>query len=164
MKFKCVDDLDKFGFQDAEVRACEMTKEHLKLELDGVIARADNPCNQRYEDFYIATACVRLQKPRILKLFLEGAKYYDADGVLQEEVPDRDIPKEQYSQILKACGQGVVFVLHERAESQGSERCAEIAIDVEDDTYWMLVRYEKSVVEWDRFVAKVETVIEKNFL
>ncbi len=156
MKFKCVDELDKFGFSESEVRSCTCTEECLKLELDGVIAKYNNPCNQRYQDFFIATTQVRLVKPEITKVFLEGRRLFDANDVLLKEIPDVEIEKNQYGEIFRKLTDGIVFMLREQAEQATGQRSCEIAVDVGDDTYWLEVCFEKSVAEWDRFVAKVE--------
>ena len=38
----------------------------------------------------------------------------------------------------------------------GGTCCCEIAVDVEEDTYWIEVEFEKAVVEWEHFLNKVQ--------
>ncbi len=156
MKFKCVDELDKFSFSESEVRSCSSSTEYFKLELDGVIAKYNNPCNQRYQDFFIATTQVRFAYPQITKVFLEGRRIFDANDVLLEEIPDVEIMPEQYEEIFRKLKGGIVFMLQEQVDAAAGTRSFELAVDVGDDTYWIQTDFEKSIAEWDRFVAKVE--------
>ena len=82
MKYKCVNELDKFMFQDAEVKKMEFNPGLMTMVLLGVAARHNNPSND--------------------------------------------------------------------------ECCCEIAVDVEEDTYWVEVEFEKAVVEWEHFLNKVQ--------
>lgn len=93
----------------------------------------------------------------ITKFLLEGAKYYDANNVLQREVPDQDIPEGQFKEIFKKIQEdGKVFVVTPKPAKNGGECCCEIAVDVEEDTYWVEVEFEKAVVEWEHFLNKVQ--------
>lgn len=157
MKYKCVNELDKFGFQDAGVISFDYRDGMLSLELEGMIAKYDNPHNQKYEDCYISAAQIRFKGAKILTFFLEGAKYYDANDVLLEEVPDTDILPEAYRETIGRFKQGVIFMVREKAAVQDGARGCMMAVDVEEDTYWIEITYEKVVIEWDRFMNKVQS-------
>ena len=45
MKYKCVNELDKFMFQDAEVKKMEFNPGLMTMVLLGVAARHNNPSN-----------------------------------------------------------------------------------------------------------------------
>lgn len=156
MKYKCVNKLDKFGFQDAGIISCNYKDDTLSLELEGMIAKYDNPHNQKFEDCYITATQIRFKEAKIIRFFLEGAKYYDANDVFLEEVPDTDILPEAYMETIEKLINGVVFMVREKSTAQDENKCCMIAIDVEEDTYWLEMEYEKVVVEWDRFMNKVQ--------
>lgn len=156
MQYKCVNDLDKFDFQKAVLESLSLDDDQLCIALSSGIAKYNNPCNTKYVDCYIANTQVRIKKPQILRFFLEGAKYYDANDVLLEEVPDQDIPSEEYERTMKKLVSGEVYTFREKTTSGDSDQCYEIAVDVADDTYWIEIAFEKIILEWDRFRSKVE--------
>ena len=154
MKYKCVNELDKFMFQDAEVKKMEFNPGLMTMVLLGV-ARHNNPSNDTLVDRYLDDTEIRFKSPVITKFLLEGAKYYDANNVLQREVPDQDIPEGQFKEIFKKIQEdGKVFVVTPKPAKNGGECCCEIA--VEEDTYWVEVEFEKAVVEWEHFLNKVQ--------
>ena len=154
MKYKCVNDLDKFSFRDAQMKKCEYNPGLMNWEIVGAVAKYNNPSNDTMVDRYIDTTYVRLKNPVITKFILEGAKYYDANGVLQKEVPDQEIPKEDYQKIFGLLTDVCIFVITPKAASQGGQFCCEVAVDVEEDTYWFEVEYEKVILEWEHLLNK----------
>ncbi|MCD8365935.1 MAG: hypothetical protein LUC83_09060 [Clostridiales bacterium] len=157
MQYKCVNDLDKFDFHEASLDALDLEGDVLCAILSSGIAKYNNPCNTKYVDCYIAETQIRMKNPRITRFFLEGAKYYDANDVLLEEVPDQEIPPEEYEATMQKLVSGEVFTLCKKdSGSDGNGGCCEIAVDAEDDTYWMEIEYEKIILEWDRFRNEVE--------
>lgn len=157
MKYKCVNELDKFMFQDAEVKKMEFNPGLMAMVLLGVAARHNNPSNDTLVDRYLDDTEIRFKSPVITRFLLEGAKYYDANNVLQREVPDQDIPEDQYKEIFQKMQEdGKVFVVTPKPAKNGGECCCEIAVDVEEDTYWVEVEFEKAVVEWEHFLNKVQ--------
>lgn len=160
MKYKCVNHLDKFWFRDAKMEKCEFRDGHMTWVLTGAAARYNNPSNETLTDRYLDTAQVRFRDVRITRFFLEGARYYDANDVLQQEVPDQEIPKEDYEKIFRLFPGSVIFWVKEKEPSAGGKCCCEAGVDVMDEesgetsTYWMEIEYEKAVTEWEHFLNK----------
>ena len=128
--------------------------------LSGAAARYNNPENETLTDRYIDTAQVRFLDVKIRRCFLEGAKYYDADGVLQREVPDTEIPAEDYEKTFRLFADGVMFWVKEKEAAFGGAHCCEAAVDVTDpgnrrDRYLLAgIGVRKAVTEWERFLNK----------
>ncbi len=156
MNYKCVNDLDKFSFRDADVLELQFSPDVFLLELSGGIAKYNNPCNTQYVDSFIGEIQIRLMNPVITRFFLEGQKYYNADDVLIREVLDSDIPPESYDETLEKLKPGIVFLFREQEPGVDGRRHGELSIDVEEDTYWIELEYEKIILEWDRFKGPVE--------
>lgn len=160
MKYKCVDHLDQFYFRDATMHKCEYRDGHMTWMVTGAVARYNLPVNETMADRYIDMAQIRFREAQITRFFLEGARYYDADNVLQREVPDVDIPPEDYEKTMKMFEDSVIFWVKEKAPSAGGNCCCEVGIDVTDpeteetSTYWMEIEYEKAVTEWEHFLNK----------
>lgn len=161
MKFKCVDELDKFGYSDAEVSSVEYVSDTLKLTAAGLISKYNNPCNNRYQDCYIAEAYARFTDAKITGFIKEGMKYYDANDTLLREVPDTHIAPEEYAKVLAGMrGNCYMYGILEKGILADGRKCCELGIDIEDeeeniDTYWIEITYDKSIIEWDRYAGKV---------
>lgn len=157
MKYKCVNELDTFSFWGAQVQKCEYNTDLLMMEVVGVVAKYSNPCNETFADRYIDKTCVRFKNPNIRKFFLEGAKYYDANNVLQEEVADQDVAEDAYEETFHFLEGGAIFVMTPKDAAQEGKLCCEIAIDVgEEDTYWIEAEFDRAVLEWNNFLNKAQ--------
>lgn len=158
MKFKVVDQLDKFAFRDVQLSGCELKDGILRMTMAGAISKFNNPCNERFQDWYILEAYARFENAVITNCYKEGMKYYDANNVLQEEIPDTPIDPKDYEDTLAILKEGIMFVLLDK-EVEAEKKCIEIAVDVEDedtcDTYWIEFSYDRSIIEWDRYANKV---------
>ena len=157
MKYKSINQLDKFYFRDAALQECKYADNQMTLKMTGVVARYNHPSNETLTDRYIDQTQVRIKGAVITKFFLEGAKYYDANDVLQKEVPDTDILPEEYEKVFPLFQNSVVFWVKDKEASVRDRFCCEIGIDVTNektDTYWMEVEYEKAVTEWEHFLNK----------
>ena len=155
MKFKVVDQLDKFGFRDVQVNTCEMKDTTLHMTMGGVVSKYNNPCNERFQDWYILESYARFEGAEITNCYKEGLKYYDANNVLLEEIPDEPISPEAYMETLKLLKNSIMFTLLEKDAPEG-RKCVEIALDLEEgDTYWVEFVYDRVIIEWDRYANKV---------
>lgn len=156
MKFKVVDQIDKFGFRDVEVASCELSDGTLCMTMGGVISKYNNPCNERYQDWYILEAYTHFEGAEITNCYKEGLKYYDANNVLLEEIPDVPVAPEAYAETLKLFKNSCMFTLLEKEAPEG-RKCIEIAIDLEneEDTYWVEFTYDRVIIEWDKYANKV---------
>ena len=159
MKFKVVDQLDKFGFHEVELSGCELRDGTIRMTMAGAISKYNNPCNERFQDWYIAEAYARFENAVVTNCYKEGLKYYDANNVLLEEIPDTPIQESDFEDTLKLLKDGVLFVLMEKDCDQEGRKCVEIAVDLETediaDTYWVEFTYDKVIIEWDRYANKV---------
>jgi hypothetical protein len=184
MKFKSVDELEQFRFQDAEIVSLKDKTDMVEMELEAVVVRGRHPLNETYTDRYADTIHMRLTDGKIRKAFKEGYKYYDANGVLLEEIPDEAISENDFSKLCKTCKDGTVFVLEnpkslkEKLGEQFPEQMEKLAVDelanendkkiviiavdvdsVEEEiyhTYWLAVSYTKAILEWEHMMNKPE--------
>lgn len=160
MQHKCIDQLDKFYFRDAQLEKCELQSDAMHWIVSGLVARYNNPSNETLVDRYMETTQIRFKNASIQRMLLEGAKLYSADDVLLEEIPDTIIPESEYAQMLKRFADGIIFWMKSKPAQKDGMLCFEMAIDLEDEesetvnTYWMEVEYEKAIFEWDHFLNK----------
>ena len=70
MAFKCVNELDKFMFQDAEVKKMELNPGLMTMVLLGVAAKHNNPSNDTLTDRYLDDTELRFKSPVITRFLL----------------------------------------------------------------------------------------------
>lgn len=156
MKFKSVDALSQFSFRNATIHQASFENEVWTMELDGTIVKAENENNTRMEDMYCGTLFVRLKEVKVEQILEEGYKYYDANDVLKEEVPDTILSLDEYKTIYQALENAVIF---DMMPSKDKEDTWELGVDIgEEDTntYWITLSFSKSILEWDRYMNPVK--------
>lgn len=155
MRYKLENGLDQFGFHDSQIISWKL-RENMQIEIAAPVAKADNRMNESLEARYIDTLQLHLLNAHIQEILLEGYKRYDANDVLQEEVPDRVIASLEYAKIIQTCveAQGYIYEVEQLEQKEG-EYCYRFFVDVENDTYLITVVFSKSIAEWDCFQNKI---------
>lgn len=159
MIYKSVDELDHFSFRDARIEKCERLEKGLLLELEAVIVCADNSQNSNFTDSYAGPLHLRLLGAQIQKAVKEGYKYYDANDVLLEEVPDTPLTEEETDALLKGCSGYDLFdvVKVEDSQNDTGKQLYLFGVDKDEDTtYWLQIVFEKAVAERDKYLNRVQ--------
>ena len=148
MKFRCVDEFEQLSFDDSPIVSFQMSEDEVTFTFGGATIKAGNSQNGRFQDMYCGEITLTLLQAQMKRLVKEGMKYYDADGNLQREISDEDVPEPVFTVVL--------------GEIDG-RKSAEFGIDVpqeedeeEVDTYWFCVVFEKSEASWDRYCSPAE--------
>jgi len=159
MNFKSVDELQHFQFQDAQIAEVSINEEGIQFTLEAVIVKATNSQNTNFTDSYAGTLSMRLVKGEIQKAVKEGYKYYDANDVLKEEIPDTPLSQEEIDTLLGNLKDAYLFdmVPVEESQNQTGQYLYLIGIDLDEETsYWFQVTFEKAIMEWDRYMNRVQ--------
>lgn len=152
MKYKCENELNTLSFKDFDVLEIKYENDKFTLMTGGGVAKYDNSCNETLEERYISETTLMFMDAKISKFILEGGKFFTADDVLIKEVPDTDIELNKYEETFNKLKEGTVFFVGEKS---GEGHVVEIAVDVENDTYWITVEASKIVIGFDRFMNRV---------
>lgn len=155
MKYKCENELQTLSFKDFAISSITYANNKLTIMTDGGIARYNNSCNETLEERYISETEITFFNAEISRFYLEGGKYFTADDVLIEEIPDTDFTPEEYTEKLKLLSseESVIFFLAEN--KSGDESFYEIAVDIVNDTYWLKISADKVTASFDRFMNRV---------
>lgn len=159
MKYKAIDELSHFCFQDAQIKKFEYVPGGLELLLEAVIVKADNSQNSNYTDSYAGALTMRLVGGRIQKAVKEGYKYYDANDILIEEIPDVPLTDQQLKELLAQSEDDYLFdvVKVEDSQNDTGHFLYLFGIDTDEETsYWLQIEFEKSILEWDRYMNRVQ--------
>lgn len=98
MKFRCVDEFEQLSFDDSPIVSFQMSEDEVTFTFGGATIKAGNSQNGRFQDMYCGEITLTLLQAQMKRLVKEGMKYYDADGNLQREIPDEDVPDRLWNQ------------------------------------------------------------------
>lgn len=159
MRYNSVDEIDTMSFRDATIVRCVFSAKQgvLEFELDGAMVRENNSANELYSDRYVSDMQVRFINPGVEALLLEEHKYYDANDVLVESVPDKPIDESDYDDVMKKFeGRVIFFAGTPKEKKETSDRkCFQMIVDVDEDSYVLSFYYDKVIAQWEHFMNKV---------
>lgn len=160
MGFQSVNELEQFSFQDAQIKDFKVSKGLISFELEAVIVKARNSQNANFTDSYAGTLSMRLLGGNIQKAVKEGYKYYDANDVLVEEIPDQPLSEEEIEALVKESKDYYLFdvVKVEDAQNTTGHFLYLFGLDADEETsYWFQIEFDKSILEWERYMNRVQT-------
>lgn len=164
MGFQSVDELEKFSFEDCRIISFEVTEDGLFFRVEALIVKPENSQNSNYTESYAGETQIRLSGARIEEAFQEGYRYYDANDVLQQEYPDKELAKEELVALPGKCEGAYLFAVEKREELEGRKHYAigielakEDSFDTEvTETYQLNVTFEKAIVNWEQYLNRVQ--------
>lgn len=159
MGFQSVNELEHFSFQDARIKKFEVTQEHIFFELEAVIVKGNNSQNSNFTDSYAGTLSMCLLGGKIQKAVKEGYKYYDANDVLVEEVPDSPLSPEEIDKLIKGSKDYYLFdvVKVEDSQNETGHFLYLFGMDADEETsYWFQIEFDKSIMEWEKYMNRVQ--------
>lgn len=160
MGFQSVNELEQFSFQDAQIKDFQVSEGLIFFELEAVIVKARNSQNANFTDSYAGTLSMRLLGGKIQKAVKEGYKYYDANDNLVEEVPDEALSGEEIAALVKASKDYYLFDVVKVEDDQNTTGhfLYLFGLDADEETsYWFQIEFEKSILEWERYMNRVQT-------
>lgn len=160
MGFQSVNELEQFSFQDAQIKDFQVSEGVIFFELEAVIVKARNSQNANFTDSYAGTLSMRLLGGKIQKAVKEGYKYYDANDVLVEEIPDEALSEEEIAALVKASKDYYLFDVVKVEDDQNTTGhfLYLFGLDADEETsYWFQIEFDKSILEWERYMNRVQT-------
>lgn len=162
MGFQSVNEIEQFNFDDCQVFNIEISENNISMELEALIVRRNNSQNTNYTESYAGTTTVRFQTGKLLKVMKDGYKYYNADEVLINEIPDRELSQEEIGEFIKNSNGAYLYFMDKDKEEDGKFYYT-IGIEFIDkeentmaDSYSLSVSFEKAVFNWERYMNRVQ--------
>lgn len=164
MGFQSVDEINHFSFEDCKIHSFQMGAEGIFLEVEALIVRPENSQNTNYTESYADVAQIRFQAGKIVSGLQEGYKYYDANDVLVNEIPDRSLDEREIKAFPKKCDGAYLFAVEPGETTEGLQHYAlGFELEKEDvygseiaDSFQFDVTCEKVIVNWDRYLNRVQ--------
>jgi len=158
MKFKSVNEFDTFQFKEAALQSVKLNDTQMTVGIEGAVIRSDNSNNTRFEDMYCAFMELTLDGFSMKRFVEQGYKYYDMDGKLISEVPDRVLEQKEQEAVLNTLSGAYLFRLEKSQDLDGYEMIFDVESDDDDGfakTYQMDFDFKDSIAGWDRFSGPV---------
>lgn len=150
MGFFTENEVETFDFGEAHIGEIRFGLGPFYMLLDNVKILETNSCNRDVRTMRTNGLTLRITDPQIVAVIEEGCKIYNADGVLQREVPDRTVETEEYVKLCEQLEEAVIYEL----KKEGSTYC--ISIDGEEHGYTLKVTGSGDSEEWERFMNLAE--------
>lgn len=150
MGFFTENEAETFDFEEAHIAELRFGLGSFYMLLDNVKILEKNSCNRDVRTMRTNGLTFRITDPQILEVVEEGCKIYNADGVLQQELPDRVMDPEEYAALCAQLEDAVIY------ELKKEEDIYRIAVDGEERDYTLKVKGSGDSEEWDRFMNLTE--------
>lgn len=150
MKFHTENEMETFDFKESYVEELRFGFGSFYMLLDNVKILSANSCNRDVRTMRTNGLELRISEPQILEVIEEGCKIYNADGLLQQEVPDRTMEASEYGELCKALEGAGVFDIKKEDDRY------RILIDGEEHGYTFLVQGTGDCEDWNRFMNLAE--------
>ena len=156
--YKSVDELEHFRFDDCQIDTFAVTENGVELMVEALIVKADNSQNTNYTESYAGTTKIRITDGKLIRCVRDGYKYYDANDVLQSEVPDYELSVVETAEFPKSCAGAYLFEIKQDADGYvlGIE-----FVDPEDQTvgnsYQVYVTGTQVAMLWEQYMNRVQS-------
>jgi hypothetical protein len=165
MKYKAVDEIEKFRYDDCQISAFRVDADCITLELEALIVKSDNSQNTNFTESYAGTVTARFIGGKITGGVKDGFKLYDANERLIKEVADERLSDDELKGFPKLCEGAYLYGIDKEdaaAKEDGRQQYAlsiEFANEEENvmgDSYRLDIEFEKAVFEWERYMNRVQ--------
>lgn len=158
MKYRSIDELEKFSFRDCQVFEAEVGVEGIRFQVEALIVKPENSQNTNFTESYAGTAEIRFLGGKILSAVKDGYKYYNADDVLVSEVPDTSLTEGELTELLKGVEGAYLYEISRQEDGYllAIEFVDESEYNTASDSYTLKVQADKVIVEWDFYMNRVQ--------
>ena len=164
MGYQSVNELEQFSFEDCRIKKMELLEDIIRMEMEALIVLPFNSQNTNFTESYAGDTVMRLLGAKVTGAVKEGYRYFNANGVLLEQVPDEPMSGETLKEFVEHIGGAYFYSMKKTGEKDGKITCAlnfevppeEEYEDTKADIYRIEVEYEKLVVNWERFLNRVQ--------
>lgn len=150
MRFFTENEWETFDFEEAHIAELRFGSGSFYMLLDNVKILEKNSCNRDVRTMRTNGLEFRISEPQIVAVIEEGYKIYNADGILQREIPDRAVKPEEYAKVCEWLEDAVIDELRKEDDVYV------IAASGEEHAYTFQVKGDGDSEEWERFMNLAE--------
>lgn len=163
MSFRSVNEIDQFSFEDCVVSELHICGPVIRLTLEALRVLPHNSQNTNFTESYAGTVMLTLTEGTCISAAKEGYRYYNANGVLQTEIPDAPLPLNQLPLLEETLKESYLFSF-ELDAAPTEKRIGRLRFELPKEeiydttpteTYELAFSYEDAVFSWDRYMNRV---------
>lgn len=161
MVFESLNELEKFSFEDCQIKEVKFVGKDLIFTVEALIVLASNSQNSNYTDSYADETTIVLRNASVENMLEEGYRVYDADDKLLSETPDKEIDTEKALSMLPSFKEAFLFYAVKADEGiyefeiDTGELDASGQTDPYLPTYLLKIKFSEVSVSWDRYLNRV---------
>lgn len=160
MSFVSTNELQNFSYRDCVLKKISVGAD-IVLLLESLIVEPSNSANTNFTRSYAGDTVLTIKSGKIEKIVKDGAKYYDSNDNLIEEIPDFDISPLEFLGLLDSFQDVYLYdiqLLSSDTLVLGIERIPEDKEDPTEvtDSYQVKIVYTDAIVTWDKYMNRVE--------
>ncbi len=163
MKFKSINETEKFTYDDCQLFKLIDGEGMVTAELEALIVRPDNSQNSNYTNSYAGTVTATFADGRITGAVREGCRRFDANDVLIEEIPDKQLDDEQVELLKKEIDGAYLYEVRTSDLGDGRREavlCLECPGEDIAGTDSVIFRIEIEcgdiIFAWDKYMNRVQ--------
>lgn len=163
--FECNGEVDKFAYDDCKIIKVNISQNLMALTVEALAVEPDNSQNKNFTKSYAGDTDIVFTDMHIVKSVKEGYRYYDADGNLVSDEPDRELTEDELKELIKGLEgdylYGIKGVDDPEAEKKryviGIELPPENPEDVTEvtDSYQMLIECKNVKFSWEKYMNRI---------
>lgn len=153
MKYQTRNEFEHFVYSDGQIGSVEITSGFFHLWMDNIGILPECSANRDIRQMRCNSMLFRIENMKLEAFVLEGYRYYDANGKLLREDPDREVAPEEYEASLKSLAEGYMVSLEKTPAEDGRFIYTLVADSSEDSTFCITISGTADVEEWDRFLS-----------
>lgn len=146
MKFNTENEWEHFDFTQSYVGELRFGLSPFYLLLDNVWILESNSCNRDVRTMRTNGLEFRIREPQMVSVIREGCRIYNADGILQQEIPDEPLAAEAWNELCRELEGAQVL------EISKEDDVYQIIIQGEEHAYQLRIRGTGDVESWERFM------------
>ena len=146
MRFHTENEIENFDFRESYLQEIVQMSGNFRTIIDQVKIKPENSINRDIRLMRTNNLGLHLIDAVVTSIVEEGVKIYNADQVLQQEIPDRVLEESEYTQLYQSLEGCEIYNIEKK------EGVYEFAIDGEERSYLICVQGSGDTQDWDRFM------------
>lgn len=146
MRFHTENEIENFDFRESYLQEIVQMSGNFRIIIDQVKIKPENSKNRDIRLMRTNNLELHIIDAVVTSIVEEGVKIYNADQVLQQEIPDRVLEESEYTQLYQSLEGCEIYNIEKK------EGVYEFAIDGEERSYLICVQGSGDTQDWDRFM------------
>lgn len=146
MRFHTENEFDNFDFRESYLQGIVQMSGSFRATIDQVKIKPENSKNRDIRMMRTNNLELHIADAVVTSIVEEGVKIYNADEVLQQEIPDRVLDEGEYTDLYQRLEGCEIYNIEKK------DGTYLFSIDGEERSYLIHVQGSGDTQDWDRFM------------